>query len=1081
MNSCRKWLALSSCCGLLLCPPLAVAAPLLYGSPYNESPTRGEPDDLLLLSGYPLAAADTVVYQAVADTTQVLQAPAAVPAQSTSSSGVADLVSVADAPYSLTVRLPAALATNQSYVLWVQDSGGNWSNGVMINDARPLWFTPDTVYQTAATANLPRVLKVVGRNLQPAAGAVTQVKLVGPATYTLAAANVNSDPGTTVALQRYVADVQLPASMAVGTYSVLLSRDGTGWVPLTGPNSAQPAMLTVKADPSVLPQFSVGDPGYGGCQPRTSGQPDQDATPCILKAISAAYAAGGGSVVFGAGTWPLLDVNNASNLPGDGIVVPPGVSLLGAGASSTTIERGSGFPASDETFALQGNNTVQGINFHDATVYTPQSSGPPMLKIGVQWYFKNNYLAQGVQARQVSNVVITQNSFDQPFFAISNGSLPSDHIFITSNVFGGAYLTAIYLSTDQNYANDPDSLQYPYQFSDAVIAYNSFYPSSYVSSDHVQGVIASQISSGLRVDFSSNTADGTSTQYLYDPVNDPKGWRAAFFWSTGNNQEMTLVSRNTATCPGDKAGDGEGIVYDSGNEWGGFAAPQPAGAPPPGAGARPVLAASSSGGASSITLQGSLVSTFPTSNGNGPTSIPASYYQGFWLQVVQGPGLGQWRKITAVGTGTDGSGNATATFTVSPAFDVLPQANSLAIIARAYWQNITVANFIDQRQPTCTKANAEKPSGGAISWYSSTADSAMEGNQQYDTSGILLNHLYQLPGLDAQPDAQFFRSVIQSSNEVRNNLIDGEYQWTSSSSSSGIQLFYGATHDTAPPPVLGYGVSVAGNSITQADTASQQPGVNQSYGALGLGPSWWTGPLDSSKLSAWKMADATLLFHNTLSNIAYSAADGLDRLGIGLDRGTGTSASAPVVWRSVFYGNTCNKVSTLFSDNGNGTVYFCPSNPTSSCECSGVQSIDVGVSASASASMVASGGSVSFQATVSNYASQSANAVSLAVEMPPGIVATALGTTLGSCDLDTMTCALGAMTGGSNVTVTLTANTIAAGTWPTMFSVTHQDADAVVLNNGAEVDTVVTPATTSLQRQAPPASFEKIPATRATY
>ncbi|MDR3415285.1 MAG: hypothetical protein P4L83_03785 [Nevskia sp.] len=1047
---------------LLLCPALCWSAPQLFSNPYYESSTRGDPGDLLLLSGYPMAPGDTVVYQSVSDTTKTPQRPPSVQS-STAGVGFASLASVADVPYSLTVQLPSAMIQGRSYALWVLDARGNWSNPVMINDARPLWFTPDYIYQTAATAGLPRVLKIVGRNLQPSPGQVTQVQLSGPSTYVLTAANANNDPSTTPALERYVAKVQLPASMTPGTYTVKVSRDGVSWVPLAGENSLQQQTLVVQPDPLAPAQFAVSDPRYGGCRPRTSGLPDQDATPCILAAVNAAYAAGGGTVTLGAGTWPVMNVNNVYNLPGDGFVLPPGVSLMGAGAASTILERGAAFPAWESTFALQGNNTVQGITFHDAAVYTPQTSAAsPMLKIGAQWYWAHNYRAQGAQATQVSNVVITQNTFDKPFVAISNGGLPVDHVFITNNIFGGAYSTAIYLFTDQNYANDPDSQQHPYQFSDSVIAYNTFYPGSFVSADNTQGSIASQIATSTRLDFSDNTADGTSTQYFYNPATDKKGWRAGFFWSTGHSQEMTLVSQNTITCSGDKAGDGEAIVYDGGgSEWGGFTGPQPAGAPPPGSGARPVVSAAAGNGSSTVTLLGSLVSTFPTSNGNGPTAITPGYYQGFWLQIVQGPGLGQWRKVAAVATGTDGKGNPTVSLTVIPALDVLPQANSLAILARGYWQNATVDNFVDQRQPLCTKANAKRPGGGVISWYSSTADSAIEGNQQYDTDGILLNHVYKLPGPGPSPDAVSFMSAIQSSNEVRNNLIDGEYDWSASNSASGVQLVYGATHDTAAPPVLGYATAVAGNTIIHADTANPQTSVNQSLGAIGLGPSWWTGPLDSTQVSGWKMADATLLFNNTIDNVGYSAADGVDRLGVGLSRGWGTSTTAPIAWRTVMSGNTCSSVSTLLGDTGTGTVYYCPTSQSSSCHCQS-RAAGLVVSASSSAGTVANGASVSYSATVKNYGYISATGVTLSIEPPAGIriVSIHAASASISCNINTYTCNLGTMpvagNGGSSVTVQVYAAAAAPGTWPVMFSVTHHEGDMNVGGNAAEVDTIVT-------------------------
>ncbi len=1045
-------------CGLVLLSVSLTSwagVPQLFGSAYNEAPVRGDPDDLLLLSGYPLAPTDTVVYQSVGDTTAPLTPPTALPTQTTASSGFADIVSTADLPYSLTVHLPSAVTAGQSYALWVHDASGSWSNGVLINDARPLWFTPDTLYQTAATAGLPRQLKIVGRNLEPAPAPNTRtlVRLTGPATYAMTAANVSNDSTTTLALERYVAKVNLPANMVPGTYTVQVSRDGTGWVPLAANSPVAAQTLTVKADPVAPAQFSVSDPAYGGCQP------NHDVTSCLQSAIAAAHAAGTGIVTLGAGTWQL-NGNSGVQADGVGVVFPPGVSLQGAGAGSTTIERTMSFPGGTPssgyitipTFTLQGGNQVQGITFRDDNVYTPSSSGAPMLKIGPPWFWKNNYYAHGVQAKRVSTVIITHNTFDKPFFAIGNGDLPMDHVYITYNVFGGAYSNAIYLGNDPNYANDPDSVAYPYQLGDSVVAYNTFYPSSYVSTDLTQGAIASQIAGGQRLDFSNNIADGTATQYFYNPGTDKKGWRAAYFWSIGEGQEMALVSQNSASCPGDKAGDGEAITYDQGSEWGGFVGPQPAGAPPPGAGAVPVISAASGSGSSTVTLQGSLVTIFPTSNGNGPTTINTDYYKGFWLQVVQGPGLGQWRKISAV---SPGSGSVT--FTVAPAFDVLPQAGSLALIARGYWQNATVSNFVDQRQPLCTKANPRRPSGGTISWYASTADSAMEGNEQHDTDGILLNHVYRLPGTGSSPDAVSFGSAIQSSNEVRNNLVDGEYQWTSVKSDSGIQLFYGATHDTAAPPVLGYGTTVAGNTINHADTANPQP-VNQSLGALGLGPGWWAGPLDATGVSGWKMADANLLFHNTLNNIAYSASDGLDRLGIGLDRAWGTSTVSPIAWRSVLYGNTCNNVSTLLSDAGTGTVYYCPVIPGNSCECAQITSVRVTAGGSTS---VPNGAAVSYTILVRNSGGTTATGVTFSVEPPSGIQITSMRPVpSGQCDISTYTCNLGNMPGsgtGSLVRISVSGTATAPGSWPVQFTATHQDGDQSAPSAAGQIVTTVTP------------------------
>ena len=130
--------------------PALAHAPSLYTQPAYESPVRGDPDDLLLIAGNGLSAADTVVYRALGDTTLVAPHPSLVPSASTAIEGVADLVSAADAPYSLTIHLPAAMTADRAYGLWVKTPDDLWSAELRINDARPLWITPDCAFQKHA-------------------------------------------------------------------------------------------------------------------------------------------------------------------------------------------------------------------------------------------------------------------------------------------------------------------------------------------------------------------------------------------------------------------------------------------------------------------------------------------------------------------------------------------------------------------------------------------------------------------------------------------------------------------------------------------------------------------------------------------------------------------------------------------------------------------------------------------------------------------------------------------------------------------------------------------------------------------
>jgi hypothetical protein len=1078
--------------------PAWCAPPVLYSAAQYESPVRGDPDDLLLIAGSGLAGTDEVVYKAVSNTTQAPAQPTSVPGLNTALLGVADLVSTADAPNSLTVHLPAVMTPGQSYALWVYAGANQWSAPVLINDARPLWVTPDSAYQTAALASLPRVLKVVGRNLQPAPGATgtTQVRLVGQTTgttYTLTAHNTNNDAATTTSLERYVAAAPLPASLVVDTYTVQVSRDATSWVALLGNGQTPAQVFTVNKDPVTPNYYPVGN----GTDPVTgvacSALPNSgnDATGCILAAIRAAWMNGGGTVLFGPGVWTLSNPGSwaagiaysdrAGARPGGcppyppglcgvtgfGVTVPIGVNLQGSGwngANPTVIQRSSTWLAGTEpiaAFVLQGNNVVSGIEFQDTTNYaTTGTPGTGMLQLGYTWYFARIFAT--TDPTMVSNVVITNNLFVQPYLALDGGGLPVDHLYFTENTIGGAYIDAIGLGQlTGEAANLSANASYPYQtyhFSDTVIDYNNFYPSSFVrtaANYDGGGSIATQINTGLRSDFSNNLADGTVTQYLYNPSTDAPGWRAAYFFSPGADMDMTLVSSNVATCTGDKYGDGEAIAYDGSTTQGGMPA------------AQPVIAAASwtdpaTGVAgTALTVQGTVLTTLKDNNGN-PFSIasnPSPYYQGFWVQLVQGTGKGQWRKLESLSFGSNSAG-PTVTLNVSPAFDVAPDATSMVVIDHAYWQNVTVDNYIDQRSPACKGGNARK-SGGIITWYGSTADSAMEGNQQYATSGVLLNHVYH-------SEVNPVGLALQSFNEVSNNLVDGTYAWSDPTSSlGGIQLGYGAYYcgnsscAGAMPPDLGFGVSVSHNTIVQADGTDGGPPI----GAIGMGANWSTGPVDSSGLNEWPLGDATLVFQNTLQNISKTVPGTLNptvsRIGIGIDNSQGSSGSPPtsaINWRTVLYANTCSNVDIPVSDLGIGSVRFCPTGGSATCECSGIASADVGVTAVADSGPVSAGGSVTYTVTVTNNSGNiSASKVALVIQPSAGVQITGASfvPSQGSCDASVNLCTLGSIPALGSATVSLSAVLPTSGSWPVTFSVTHGRADNVQYNNSAIVTETV--------------------------
>jgi hypothetical protein len=842
------------------------STPHLYREPAYESPVSGEPDELLLIAGYGLDADDRVVYRAV-DSDDRAEHPVTVPQASTPIVGAAEIVSVADLPYSLTIRLPKMLRPRQEYAFWVVTPHGEWSLPVRINDARPLWATPAFVYASAALASLPRYLKVVGLNLEPVPHQSTRVRLTGPQPVVLDAEPADA---TATDLDRYAAYVRLPAQLKPGAYGIELTRDGSHWVSLAGQT------LEVRADPPRMPEFEVGAAAYGGCRPEGG----QDATACVVRAITAAQAAGGGTVMFAAGTWTLSRAAMASR---SGIEVPPGVSLQGAGTLATTISLvndGNALAA----FTLMGHNRVQGITFHDQRVYATGRELDTILKLGAG---PVGALPEADAGTDVEDIVITRNVFDRPNIAISDSGSRIKHLFITDNEFG-AYKSALELAGNRFLVSRPFNLE------DSVITGNVFKPGSYLDVKARQGSLASEIGASRRVDFSENRADGTATDRLYAP-NDARGWRAAFFWHMNNNQEMLLVSRNVASCTGDKAGDGEAIAYDNNANTFGLER------------AESVLRA----GPSDVAVEGPLVAR------QNSRDVPAaSYYLGHWVQIAEGPGIGQVRKIVSY---TQDQGGA-VTLKVSPAWDVIPATGrSRASIGREFWQVYTVANTVDQRAPPCQKSNRTAHKGGAISVWAQTADSAVAGNRQYDTDGILYQQYYNAEeaGCESCQSATFYIDFLQ----IRDNLIEGEYDWADDCSSSGIfgSMAAGETPHS-PPPTASYGVTIAYNSIDHAD--------GWQGGAISLLPTWFEGPAPHR----WPLVASTLIDHNSLLGLHGPAAS-LCRGGPSHPRTAISLGNSALTRATVLYANACPDADRPLEVKNAAVVKVCPADGGRSCEC----------------------------------------------------------------------------------------------------------------------------------------------------
>jgi hypothetical protein len=297
-------------------------------------------------------------------------------------------------------------------------------------------------------------------------------------------------------------------------------------------------------------------------------------------------------------------------------------------------------------------------------------------------------------------------------------------------------------------------------------------------------------------------------------------------------------------------------------------------------------------------------------------------------------------------------------------------------------------------------------------------------------------------------------------------LVSGAYDWSSAGRAGGIQLGFGATAyycsgnkcPAASPPPTGFGVSIAGNTVSQASARDADGNVHPPIGAIGLNPEWSTGPIDPLELDMWELDDDSLIFHNTLQNISNTvtgSAGGMPLVGIGVDLAQGSTLTPAVNWRATLYANSCSNVDVPVSDFGLSTTRYCPGSQSGSCECSGLATADVGVTASAiPASAVSAGGSATFTVTVTNNdPTTTASDITLSVTPSAGVTinGASYSSSQGTCDPSINICMLGSLAATQSAIVTVTGTLPASGTWPVTFSVTHHEYDGNPTNDTASI------------------------------
>lgn len=827
------------------------AAPTVFHTRDYQSLVHAEPDEVIAIGGYGFSASDRVVYGAPTG-----PRPSTVPTRSAADSGLAPVISVGEPPYSLTARLPQAFQAGRAYRIWVVNAANEWSTPIAVNDPRPLWVSPSVVDASADPAGLGRNLRVIGRNLRPSAGQSAKIRLQGPATYVLSAADP-ADPESSV--PDYVLEAPLPAHITPGKYTVSVSRDARTWVEVSSQT------WQVRADPPQPATFSLDEARFGGCKPNDSVADNA----CLERAIAAARAAGGGVVLIPTGTWDLSAT--------EGLVLPVNVNLQGAADHGSRIVRHNILHSRPRALlTVAGHNIIRDLSFTDAEPTPSVAASRPIITLG-----------EGPpSATPVTDIIIVNNDFLRVGRAIEDATRPLIRLWITHNRFA-AFDRDLQLTGDQFGTEAPNLIE------DSIVRWNTFIPGSFLDVPAHQGVLASELSSSHRLDFSNNVADGTATEGLQN-AGDPKGWRAAFFWNLNGNQELTLVAQNRISCSGDKAGDGEAIAFDTNGDTYPFD------------GAQKVTAAS----ATTLSVRAALAAELV-----GHPVDRASFYRGHWIQVVEGAGAGQVRKIQSY---SEDAATGTVTFTVTVPWDLPPRSGARVVVGREFWQVYTVANESDQRTPLCQKANLNFPSGGQINYWTPTADSVIDGNKQYDTGGIVFKVNYNAAAPNCHDCGNWVE--FQAGLEIRNNLIQGEYDWNSDCSRSGINASMGlAPIPDSTPPLLGIGLSIAHNRIVHAD------GLRG--GGIDFAVSWHMGPPPGR----WQILQSVVIQHNSLEDIDGPAPRPVCRTGQE-QRVAIRLEGQDSLRNTVLYANRCQKVSLPLFDAGKNTVRLCDG-AADSCGC----------------------------------------------------------------------------------------------------------------------------------------------------
>jgi hypothetical protein len=510
----------------------------LIGRGELQSPVSGGPGDVVVLTGAQLDAVGRVGFErldvaaARSGNVAALVPPSTLPSSPTSAGGALAASAVDVRSDRLIVTLPPQVSRDVPYAFWVERNHRWVGRAERINDARPLWITPERV-----SAGQPVELTIVGRNLAPVSAGHTTVRFSSSSFST----DVIAEDAPGGSIDDYTARVT--TTLPEGVYDVTVDRGDGLFVGLDVDagildGGAGPQRLVVDPSPSVPATVTLsGD----GCDPA----PNNDDTECLRRAFAALQS--GEELVIPGGVWNVTMVSRAA----DTLVLPPGTALRGDPNDRPLIEYEYDEAATENAWPLvqaASGTAISGLEFRELH-YDRSRETRSAIRL---------WDADG--SNGINNVTITDNRFSGMYKAIiGRDAYVQRRIRIEDNVIhaqrlgialgdviGGAILNNEILPGD-------------------------WVPPGQVSVDANDGTQAISIRGARRLLLDGNRMAPTETGQLpppravepLEPAPNPNGFRAGIFFPSGFSHEMMLVSRNRFECAGTQTGDGEAISVDS--------------------------------------------------------------------------------------------------------------------------------------------------------------------------------------------------------------------------------------------------------------------------------------------------------------------------------------------------------------------------------------------------------------------------------------------------------------------------------------------------------------------------------------